>query len=50
MITVDEMQRAFRFFVDIRTHSDYVRFEDIHRFYQQIDRSRLVRLSIRFDF
>lgn len=42
MLTVEEVERAFLFFKDIRTHSDYVHFADLYRFYQHIDKARLV--------
>lgn len=49
MLTVEEMERAFLFFKDIRTHSDYVHFNDLYRFYQLIDKSRPVSPRFRID-
>ena len=46
VITVEEMDRAFRFFMDIRTRGNYLISEEIQRFYRQINRARPVVLVL----
>ena len=42
MITVDEMERYFSFFKDLRTRSNYLTFNEVYSFYKQINRGKPV--------
>lgn len=42
MVTVDEMERYFSFFKDLRTRSNYLTFNEVYSFYKQINRGKPV--------
>ena len=41
-VTVEEMERAFIFFTDLRTRSNYVITDEIKSFFHQLNRAKFV--------
>ena len=44
-VTVDEMERAFIFFKDLRTRSNYVTVDEVYAFFRQLNRAKFVGIN-----